>query len=204
YRINVLPVAMPPLEERRDEIALWARYMVERHHRERFPEGRVRLVPEAEGRLVASSWPGNLRQLDNIIRRAYTLAMVDHQSAPQEVVLREEHVTRALSYEVEPGPQPVTEALRAAAMLFLREAQQRGVASLDLDLTDAFRGFVLGLATWQLGRDDAFRLFGREALLKNRNHYRTLRRELEKVEALYKALGQGNSPFKELLAQEEG
>jgi hypothetical protein len=94
--------------------------------------------------------------------------------------------------------------LRAAAALFLREAQQRGGGALDLDLTDVFRGFVLGLATQQLGRDDAFRLFGREALLKNRNHYRTLRKELEKVETLYKTLGLGGSPFAELLGNEEG
>ena len=200
YRVNVLPIRMPPLDERRDEIAPWARYMVGRRHRERMPAGRARLTEGAERLLSGSSWPGNLRQLDNIVRRAYTLAMVEHGGSG-EVVLEERHVAQALSYEGPPGGRPLPEMLRAAALAFVQEAQRRE-GSLDLDLADAFRGFVLGTAVRQLGRDEGFHVLGRESLVRNRNHHKALRREVEKVDQLLKALGEGGSPFADLLASE--
>jgi hypothetical protein len=95
--------------------------------------------------------------------------------------------------------QPLTEVLSTAAGAFVSVAQARGPGGLDLDLADSFRGLVLAVATRRLGRDEAFRLFGRESLVKSRNHYRMLRRELEKLEALYKALGPAGSPFSDLL-----
>nr|QKW93881.1 DNA-binding transcriptional response regulator NtrC family protein [Vitiosangium cumulatum] len=201
YRVNVLPIRMPPLDERQDEIPLWARYMVSRRHRERMPSGQARLTEGAERLLSGNSWPGNLRQLDNIVRRAYTLAMVGHGGSG-EVVLEERHVAQALSYEGAPGGRPLSEALRVAAQAFVQEAQRRE-GSLDLDLADAFRGFVLGTAVRQLGRDEAFRVLGRESLVRNRNHYKALKREVEKVDALLKALGEAGTPFAELLASEE-
>jgi hypothetical protein len=54
-----------------------------------------------------------------------------------------------------------------------------------------------------MGREEAFRALGRENLLKNRNHHKVLKRELEKVEALYKELGEGPSPFAALLDEDE-
>ncbi|WNG48202.1 sigma-54-dependent Fis family transcriptional regulator [Archangium minus] len=201
YRVNVLPIRMPPLDERRDEIPLWARYMVNRRHRERVPSGSVRLTEGAEWLLSGCSWPGNLRQLDNIVRRAYTLAMVG-QGGSGEVVLEERHVTQALSYDGPPGAKPLSEALRVAAQAFVQEAQRRE-GSIDLDLADAFRGFVLGTAVRQLGRDEAFRVLGRENLVRNRNHHKAFKREVEKVDTLFKALGEAGSPFADLLASEE-
>ncbi|WNG21649.1 sigma-54-dependent transcriptional regulator [Cystobacter fuscus] len=202
YRIKVLPISLPPLEARRDEIARWARYMADRRHRERFPEGQVRLTGEAERLLITQSWPGNLRQLDNIVRRAYALALVDRGEDAQALTLEVHHFERSLRYESEPVSQPLTELLSTAAGAFVSAAQARGPGALDLDLADGFRGLVLAVATRRLGRDEALRLFGREGLVKSRNHHRALRRELEKLEALSKALGLEGSPFSELL--EEG
>ncbi|MFP2907605.1 hypothetical protein ACLESD_21655 [Pyxidicoccus sp. 3LFB2] len=59
------------------------------------------------------------------------------------------------------------------------------------------------MAIRQVGRDEGFRLLGRESLVKNRNHHKALKRELEKVEALYKALGEDSSPFADLLSEDE-
>ncbi|WP_437595095.1 sigma-54-dependent transcriptional regulator [Sorangium sp. So ce1000] len=200
YRINVLPIKVPPLDARADEIPLWAAYMLERRHRETCPDGTSRLDPEAHRALVQHRWPGNLRQLDNIVRRAYTLALLSHGAAPREVLLHAEHVERALDYEASGAPRSPTELLQEAAQSFVLAASQRE-GGLDLDLGDAFKGFVLGAAIVELGsREDAFRLFGRGALVESRNHYKTLKRELEKVEALYRALGQeGRFPFRALL-----
>ncbi|QRN93331.1 sigma-54-dependent Fis family transcriptional regulator [Archangium violaceum] len=199
YRIKVLPIALPALKDRQDEIARWARYMADRRHRERYPEGQVRLTGAAERLLTTQPWPGNLRQLDNIVRRAYALALVDSGETAQALTLEVHHFQQSLSYESDPAAQPLTEVLSTAARAFVSEAQARGPGAIDLDLADSFRGFVLAVATRRLGRDEAFRLFGRESLIKSRNHSRTLRREVERLEALYKALGLADCPFSDLV-----
>jgi DNA-binding NtrC family response regulator len=208
YRINVLPLRVPSLDERRDEIPLWSNYMVSRRHKEQFPQGQARLTPEAEQVLSRRTWPGNLRQLDNIIRRAYTLALVEH-GATAELTLADSHVSRALEYEGGTGSETggkaahsLTEAFRTAANAFIAEAKRRGTP-LDLALAESLVGMVLGQAVQQMGREEAFRVLGRENLLKNRNHHKVLKRELEKVEALYKELGEGSSPFAALLTEDE-
>jgi DNA-binding NtrC family response regulator len=203
YRIHVLPITVPPLNERQDEIPLWAHYMVNRRHRERLPDGQARLSAEAQRRLSAGNWPGNLRQLDNIIRRAYTLAMVEHGSS-RELVLEDRHVNQALLFEQGPEPTALLKALRTAAQAFFQEVRRHQNAPLDLDLADAFRGFVLGVAFQQVGREEALRLLGLEAAVKNRNFHRMLRREHDRVEALCKVLGGKPDPIIEELLPEEG
>lgn len=198
YRINVLPVEVPPLDRRTDEIPLWAAYMLARRHREACPNGAAHLDPGAERALLAYRWPGNLRQLDNIIRRAYTLALLDHGRAPREIALRAEHVARALAYEPGGAARSPADMLHEAAQRFVEIAEERG--GLDLDLTEGWKGFVLGVATTKLGsRDAALRLLGKGALVDSRNQHKTVKRELEKVEALYRALGLGGDPpFRDL------
>ncbi|MGZ3447394.1 MAG: AAA-type ATPase lid domain-containing protein, partial [Myxococcaceae bacterium] len=196
---KVLPISLPPLKDRQDEIARWAQYMADRRHRERYPEGQVRLTSAAERLLTTQPWPGNLRQLDNIVRRAYALALVDSGEAAQTLTLEVHHFQQSLSYESDSVAQPLTEVLSTAAGAFVSAAQARGPGALDLELADSFRGLVLAVAARRLGRDEAFRLFGRESLIKSRNHYRTLRREIERLETLYKALGLAGSPFADLL-----
>ncbi|WP_281256604.1 sigma-54-dependent transcriptional regulator [Melittangium boletus] len=201
YRINVLPFRLPPLDERRDEIRPWARFMVERCKREHGPSDRVRLTAGAEQLLSSRSWPGNLRQLDNIVRRAFSLALVE-AGGSGEVVIEEGSMARALACEAMPGPKPLSEALRRTARSFVEEARRREIP-LDLDLADAFRGFVLGAAVQELGRDEAFRVLGREGLLRNRNHHKVLKREVERVNALLTALGEEDSSFSQMLTWEQ-
>jgi len=78
--------------------------------------------------------------------------------------------------------------VRAAAALAARARQG---PELDMDLADAFKGLLLAAAVEALGgRDEAFKALGREALVRNRNHHKVLKRELERVEALCRALGE--------------
>lgn len=75
YRLNTLSLTLPPLRERGDDILLLARHFVERAALQaRRPA--CRLSAEAERALMAAPWPGNARQLENMIFRAVTLA--DH------------------------------------------------------------------------------------------------------------------------------
>jgi DNA-binding NtrC family response regulator len=207
YRINVLPVKLPPLRDRPDEIPLWAQYMASRHHTKRVADGRVTLGRGVEPVLLAHAWPGNLRQLDNIVRRAYAIAIVTHAgSPPRELSIEEEDVRRAIAYDALEDTSTLVDALLGAAAAFVREAESRsgttGAGALDLDLADSFKGFVLGVATEKLAgdRDEAFRLLGREKLVAARNHHKVLKREIERVEALCEALGkQAEFPFSRTL-----
>jgi two-component system nitrogen regulation response regulator NtrX len=73
YRLNVVPVAIPPLADRRDDIPALADHFFTRYAREqglRPPE----LAPEALAALQAYDWPGNVRQLRNVVERTIILA----------------------------------------------------------------------------------------------------------------------------------
>jgi transcriptional regulator with AAA-type ATPase domain len=189
YRINVLPVRVPPLAERLDELAAWAEYMVQRRHEEAREEGAARLSPDAVKLLLGRPWPGNLRQLDNVVRRAYVLALPDRSAGAP--VLEARHVEDALAYEGRGEAGPLLDHLWRAAQAFVQEAEQRRSAggTLSLDACEALRGLVLAAALRRRSRDDVFVLLGQELLLKNRNHHRALHRELARVRELVPVLG---------------
>ena len=72
YRISVLPVRLPPLRERREDLPhLVKRFLADLQHS---TNNRVRLSPDAMDKLVAYSWPGNVRELQNELRRASILS----------------------------------------------------------------------------------------------------------------------------------
>ncbi len=73
YRLNVIPVALPPLRERRDDIPL----LVDRFLKaaaERLGRAAGGISRAATERLVVHDWPGNVRELENVIERAVVLA----------------------------------------------------------------------------------------------------------------------------------
>jgi two-component system response regulator PilR (NtrC family) len=72
YRLNVIPVVMPPLRERRQDIPLLAQHFLERFTRE-MGKRVEKISAEAMTRLTEYDWPGNVRELENIIERAVAL-----------------------------------------------------------------------------------------------------------------------------------
>jgi len=72
YRIRVVPIVIPPLRERPDDILLLARYYMEEFNR-KFGKKVRGFSKEAEHILKAYSWPGNVRELKNIIERVMIL-----------------------------------------------------------------------------------------------------------------------------------
>lgn len=76
FRLNVIGIELPPLRERGDDVLLVARYLVERYAKEygRDWDGKGALDSSAERALLKFSWPGNIRQLENHIRKAIVLA----------------------------------------------------------------------------------------------------------------------------------
>lgn len=72
YRLNVVPIHLPPLRDRREDIMPLAEYFLERIC-SRDPKNAKYLTPEAKKKLLDYSWPGNIRELANIIERAVVL-----------------------------------------------------------------------------------------------------------------------------------
>ena len=72
YRLNVVPIALPPLRERRQDIPLLAAHFLDRAYEEGLP--RKRLEDEALAALSAHDWPGNVRELENMMRRLAVLS----------------------------------------------------------------------------------------------------------------------------------
>jgi two-component system response regulator FlrC len=91
YRLNVFPLFLPPLRERKRDILPLARYLL---HRQCVAQGlnEPRLSTVAEQRLLSHQWPGNVRELDNVIQRALILTS-GSEIRPDE-----------LCFEIEPRP----------------------------------------------------------------------------------------------------
>ncbi len=95
YRLQVIPIYLPPLRERKEDIIPLARHFIETYKRE-FAKQVNGISPEAEKLLVNYNWPGNIRELKNVIERAIILGNED--------VLAVSH----LPSEITACPSPVT------------------------------------------------------------------------------------------------
>jgi Nif-specific regulatory protein len=73
YRVNVFPIILPPLRDRKDDILLLADYFVEQYSRKMGKEVR-RISTPAINMMVVYHWPGNVRELENCIERAVLLS----------------------------------------------------------------------------------------------------------------------------------
>ena len=76
YRLNVFPISIPPLRERKDDIPLLSDYFLEKSCSKQKCNTKT-LAPEVKQILKAYSWPGNVRELENIIERAVILEDFD-------------------------------------------------------------------------------------------------------------------------------
>ena len=73
YRLNVFPIFLPPLRERKEDIPLLARFFVNKYM-VKFGKRIEEISREIIDRLIEYSWPGNIRELENIIERAVILS----------------------------------------------------------------------------------------------------------------------------------
>ena len=85
YRLNVIPIAVPPLRERREDIPMLAEHFV-RTHALRAGKQMDGIAPSAIALLVDAPWPGNVRELENAVERAVVLSR--HRTLqPEDVAL---------------------------------------------------------------------------------------------------------------------
>jgi DNA-binding NtrC family response regulator len=83
YRLRVIEIRIPPLRDRPSDIPLLVHHFVQKHA----AEPRPRVAQQAMEQLTAFTWPGNVRQLENVVRRALVLCdgVVDRASLPADL-----------------------------------------------------------------------------------------------------------------------
>jgi len=74
YRINVVPLEIPPLRERKEDIPLLARTFLDKHA-SRYGRPQIELTEKDEAKLMGYDWPGNVRELENVVERTVLLSM---------------------------------------------------------------------------------------------------------------------------------
>lgn len=98
YRLNVLPLQLPPLRERKEDVPLLVDHFI-RKYNERHGLGTTGISEEALGRLLEYSWPGNVRELENTVERAMILAKgkkIEVDGLPSEVLMEKSLWTKDL------------------------------------------------------------------------------------------------------------
>jgi formate hydrogenlyase transcriptional activator len=116
YRLNVFPIEIPPLRQRREDIPLLVHYFVLRACRQM--QKRIRSVPkQAMEALVNADWPGNIRELENFIERCVILTQGDELNVLR-AELKTPSVRSAASAEStfeQAERQAIIDALKAAS-----------------------------------------------------------------------------------------
>jgi two-component system response regulator AtoC len=122
YRLNVVEIQVPPLRDRREEIPTLVTYFLAKFNAQ---YGRQKtLSPETMARLTEHAWSGNVRELENIIRRMVVLADGEQAFEAQCARVRGPHPVH---------PQPsllVTESLREIARRGAREAERHALSEV--------------------------------------------------------------------------
>jgi formate hydrogenlyase transcriptional activator len=112
YRLNVFPIEIPPLRERREDIPLLVHYFVSHHSRQM--QKRVKSVPkQAMEALANADWPGNIRELENFVERCVIFTQGDELNVPR-AELRRSAASAASTFE-QAERQVIIQALRAAS-----------------------------------------------------------------------------------------
>jgi formate hydrogenlyase transcriptional activator len=112
YRLNVFPIEIPPLRERREDIPLLVHYFVLCHSRQM--QKRIKSVPkQALEALTNADWPGNIRELENFIERCVIFTQGDELNVPRAELRRS--ATSATSTFEEAERHVIIQALRAAS-----------------------------------------------------------------------------------------
>ena len=139
YRVNVVPIHMPPLRERVGDIPLLAEHFLRMYAKQNRKDAeRMTLSPEAVMRLKQYSWPGNVRELENAIETAVVLSHDD------EIAV--DDLPASITSTADRHRLPLKEALECAEREIIENAlrlngwrRQPTAAMLDIDRTTLFK-----------------------------------------------------------------
>lgn len=117
YRLNVVPIRLPPLRERIDDIGDLVQHFLRAEPRDGEPIKTI--APEAIRLMQAYSWPGNVRELENLVRRL--TALYADESISAEVVQSELNIADRPAMTSGGGPVDITTAVESHVAQALRE-----------------------------------------------------------------------------------
>ncbi|MDP3276174.1 MAG: sigma-54 dependent transcriptional regulator [Deltaproteobacteria bacterium] len=147
YRLNVVPIHLPPLRERRSDIPLLAQHFM-RKQATRLKRVGVELSAEAIEAMVNYAWPGNIRELENVVERTVLLtdgptirardlpSELQHAGGPHESPSAEDSES---DDESDGTPGGLKEQVREAAARLERELIVRALAQTGGNVTQAAR-----------------------------------------------------------------
>ena len=128
YRLNVVPLLVPPLRERREDIPLLAQHFVDRFNRR---NGTRRTLTEgAIVKLAAHSFPGNVRELENVIEQAAALTRRD-SIGPDEISLERQEDSSAGGGVAGAAARTLAQQVDEAERVAIRSALVRASGGLD-------------------------------------------------------------------------
>jgi two-component system nitrogen regulation response regulator GlnG len=129
YRLNVVPIRLPPLRERTEDIPLLARHFLEKTREGGLP---IKVLDQsAVDALRAHRWPGNVRELENVIRRL--AALYPQETITAEVIYAElAEAEQPINIDTSSsGPEPLSRAVERHISQFLA-AHRDGLAPSDI------------------------------------------------------------------------
>ena len=159
YRLNVIPIQLPPLRERREDIPLLVAHFLQKFGKELGKDIRG-VTPEAMAVLERHHWPGNIRELENVLERAMVLGageMLAVDSLP-ESVRRERPVKGLESVDIPEDGLDLEATLDSIEGRYLQRALDRtgGVQTKAAELLKmTFRQFRYKLQKHQMMRKNA-------------------------------------------------
>jgi two-component system response regulator HydG len=141
YRLNVIPIELPPLRERRDDIVLLIDYFLQRLATERSAAPKA-LSSEALDAVMVYDWPGNVRELENALEHAAVLSSgdtIEPEHLPERITRRRKEplvADRVLE-------NPTLDAIERAYIMWVLQAEggnkTRAAESLGIDPSTLYR-----------------------------------------------------------------
>jgi DNA-binding NtrC family response regulator len=139
YRLNVIPIRIPPLRERREDISLLMDHVL---YKRGIEKGRDRITKRAMDAIISYHWPGNVRELENVMERLLILhssGKIDFHDLPEKIQLGE---PRTLVTDAPPST-PTMEIIEKAYIKWVLETTEgnkaRAAEILGIDTSTLYR-----------------------------------------------------------------
>ncbi len=173
YRLNVVPIHIPPLRERREDVPLLANHFIAKFN-DRLKKQITSVQPEAIARLVAYNWPGNIRELENLMERTMLfcegpeIRVSDLPAEMLSLAVAAEDLARAAAVPAalpssSAAASSLKEAVRAETERVERELIQRALDETGGNVTQAARKLKISRKSLQTKMKE-FGLRDREAV----------------------------------------
>ncbi len=146
YRLNVLPIVIPPLRHRMEDIPLLTQMMVERFNHD-FGRSVKEISPEAMERLCDYDWPGNVRELENVIGRAMIQAKYQESTIERSQIDLPERKLAVPQQQKSAGDDPNIRILDDVVREAERSALLRAIAITHDNKTEAAHRLGISIRT---------------------------------------------------------